>query len=118
MSRPARARGDRDRTDAMSALYDNGLLHLDRWDVPTLVFDEGMPGDDPRPRWPRSTRRLPAARMHLDIRVGDLDAVDALVVNRDATAVARFDDHRVYADIIGHPFCLYRGVAKRSYGGS
>ena len=88
--------------DAMSALYDD-LLHLDRWDVPTLVFDEGMP-DDPRPRWPDPAY---PQQMHLDIRVGDLDAVDALVVNRGATRLAEFDDHRVYADIIGHPFCLY-----------
>ena len=29
----------------MTALYDD-LLHLDRWDVPQLVFDEGRP-DDP-----------------------------------------------------------------------
>ena len=72
--------------DAMSALYDN-LLHLDRWDVPTLVFDEGMP-DDPRPRWPDPAY---PQQMHLDIRVGDLDAVDALVVNRGATRLARFD---------------------------
>lgn len=88
--------------DAMSALYDD-LLHLDRWDVPQLVFDEGRP-DDPRPRWPDPAY---PQQMHLDIRVGDLDAVDALVVGRGATHLADFDDHQVYADIVGHPFCLY-----------
>jgi hypothetical protein len=88
--------------DAMSALYDD-LLHLDRWDVPLLVFDEGLP-DDPRPRWPDPAY---PQQMHLDIRVGDLDTVDALVVDRGATRLAVFDDHRVYADIVGHPFCLY-----------
>ena len=94
--------------DEMSVLYDD-LLHLDRWDVPALVFDEGMP-DDPRPRWPDPAY---PQQMHLDIRVGDLDAVDALVVNRGGTRLAEFDDHRVYADIIGHPFCLYpAAVAK------
>ncbi len=46
-------------------------------------------------------------QMHLDIRVGDLDAVDALVIDRGATRLADFDDHRVYADVVGHPFCLY-----------
>ena len=46
-------------------------------------------------------------QMHLDIRVGDLDAADSLVMDRGATRLADFDDHRVYADIIGHPFCLY-----------
>jgi hypothetical protein len=88
--------------DAMAALYDD-LLHLDRWDVPRLVFDEGQP-DDPRPQWPD-----PACpqQMHLDIRVGDLDAADALVMSRGATRLADFGDHRVYADIVGHPFCLY-----------
>lgn len=37
----------------------------------------------------------PTTQMHLDIRVGDLDAVDALVVDRSATRLANFDDHRV-----------------------
>lgn len=88
--------------EEMSALYDD-LLRLDPWDVPHLVFDEGAP-DDPRPRWPDPTY---PQQMHLDIRVGDLDAAEALVVARGATRLAVRDDHRVYADIIGHPFCLY-----------
>ena len=88
--------------DAMAALYAD-LLRLDKWDVPVLVFDEGHP-DDPRPRWPDPA--FPQ-QMHLDIRVGDIDMVDDLVVARGATRLAAFDDHRVYADIIGHPFCLY-----------
>lgn len=92
---------DEDR-DAMTALYDD-LLQLDRWDVPHLVFDEGRP-DDPRPRWPDPAH---PQQMHLDIRVPDVDASDALVVERGAARLAEFDDHRVYADIIGHPFCLY-----------
>ncbi len=88
--------------DAMSRLY-NDLLCLDRWDVPHLVFDEGQP-DDPRPQWPDPA--FPQ-QMHLDIRVGNLDAADALVVDRGATRLTEFDDHRVYADIVGHPLCLY-----------
>jgi hypothetical protein len=88
--------------DAMVRLYDD-LLHLDRWDVPRLVFDEGRP-DDPRPRWPDPAH---PQQMHLDIRVGDLDAAHLLVVDRGATLLADFEDHRVYADIVGHPFCLY-----------
>jgi hypothetical protein len=91
-----------DEREAMSKLYED-LLHLDRWDVPHLVFDEGRP-DDPRPRWPDPA--FPQ-QMHLDIRVGDLDTADALVVDRGAVRLADFDDHRVYADVIGHPFCLY-----------
>ena len=88
--------------DATFALYCD-LLHLDRWDVPALVFDEGSP-DDPRPRWPDPAH---PQQMHLDISVGDLEAIDALVVDRGATRLATFDDHRVYEDIVGHPFCLY-----------
>ena len=88
--------------DAMSALY-RDLLHFDPWDVPHLVFDEGAP-DDRRPRWPDPAH---PQQMHLDIQVGDLDATEALVVARGATRLASFDDHRVYADIVGHPFCLY-----------
>jgi hypothetical protein len=93
--------GNEDR-DAMSALYDD-LLHLDQWDIPRLVFDEGAP-EDPRPRWPDPAY---PQQMHLDIVVGDPDAADTLVVARGATRLAAFDDHRVYADIVGHPFCLY-----------
>ena len=97
-----------DERDAMAALYDD-LLHLDRWDTPLLVFDEGRP-DDPRPRWPDPAY---PQQMHLDIRVADLDAIDALVIERGATRLATFDDHRVYADIIGHPFCLYPANVER-----
>ena len=89
--------------DAMSALY-GALLGLDPFDTPVLVFDEGMP-DDPRPRWPDPAH---PQQMHLDIRVPDLDAADALVRSRGATHLATFDDHVVYADVIGHPFCLYQ----------
>ena len=88
--------------EAMEALYGE-LLHLDPWDAPRLVFDEGHP-DDPRPQWPDPAH---PQQLHLDIRVGDLDAADALVVERGARRLAEFDDHRVYADVIGHPFCLY-----------
>jgi hypothetical protein len=76
--------------DAMSALYDE-LLHFDRWDVPHLVFDDGAP-DDPRHRWPDPAY---PQQMHLEIRVGDDDAADALVVRRGVTRLADFDDHRV-----------------------
>ena len=94
--------------DAMAALYGD-LLALDPWDVPQLVFDEGEP-DDPRPRWPDPTH---PQQLHLDVRVPDLDAADALVTARGATRLAVFGDHSVYADIIGHPFCLYpAAVAK------
>ena len=88
--------------EAMSRLYGD-LLGLDRWDVPVLVFDEGHP-DDPRPRWPDPA--FPQ-QMHLDVRVGDLQAAGEVVLDRGATRIAEFEDHHVYADLFGHPFCLY-----------
>lgn len=88
--------------DAMTLLYGD-LLGLDPWDVPHLVFDEGMP-DDPRPRWPDPAH---PQQMHLDVQVADLDAAEALVTRRGATRLAVSADHRVYADVVGHPFCLY-----------
>ena len=94
--------------DTMARLYGD-LLGLDEWDVPRLVFDEGQP-DDPRPRWPDPA--FPQ-QMHLDLRVPDVEAAEALVVERGATRLATFDDHRVFADPIGHPFCLYPAEVDR-----
>lgn len=58
------------------------------------------------PRWPDP--RFPQ-QVHLDIGVSDLDQAENLVLSTGATGLAGFDDHRVYADAVGHPFCLYQG---------
>ena len=94
-----------ERVAEMKSFY-GALLGDDEWRVPYLVFDEGNRyhapswGDPDRPK-----------QMHLDIRVRDLTAAEAVVL--EAKAVALHDDatHRTYADPIGHPFCLYPDAA-------
>jgi hypothetical protein len=69
-----------------------------------FVFDEG--DDYHRPQWPDPDH---PQQVHLDVRVVDLDAATALVRGRGATLLRdNGDEHRVFADPIGHPFCLYR----------
>jgi Glyoxalase-like domain len=45
--------------------------------------------------------------VHLDIGVRDLDRAEDLALSRGATKLDEFEDHRVLADAVGHPFCLY-----------
>lgn len=57
------------------------------------------------PTWPDPASSI---QMHLDFDVDDLDAAEARVI---AAGASRFDvqpnSHcRVYADPVGHPFCL------------
>jgi Glyoxalase-like domain len=58
------------------------------------------------PRWPDPDH---PAQVHLDIAVADLDAAHARVLRHGATLLQETDYHRVYADPVGHPFCLYPG---------
>ncbi|HEY1179075.1 MAG TPA: VOC family protein, partial [Phytomonospora sp.] len=49
------------------------------------------------------------ARMHLDVLVDDLDVAEALALDLGATLLEGSDKpigYRVYADPVGHPFCL------------
>jgi hypothetical protein len=48
--------------------------------------------------------------MHLDVEVPDLDAAHGLVLRHGARLLFEAQDHRTYADAVGHPFCLYRGA--------
>ena len=61
------------------------------------------------PRW-----REPAfpTQMHLDVLVADLDAAEHAVLEHGATKLEDFPAWRVYADPVGHPFCLYPGLAE------
>ena len=77
------------------------LVHEDGR-TPEIGF-EYAPSNRP-PRWRDPTR---PQQVHLDIGVLDLDRAEHLVLSRGATGLAEFDDHRVYADPVGHPFCLY-----------
>jgi hypothetical protein len=58
------------------------------------------------PRW-----RDPAnpTQIHLDIAVADLQAAEDAALERGATKLEDFPGWRVYADPVGHPFCLYPG---------
>lgn len=63
-------------------------------------------GDFRAPLW-RDPER--PARMHLDVLVEDLDAAEARVLALGATLLEGSDKpigYRVYADPVGHPFCL------------
>lgn len=58
------------------------------------------------PRW-----REPAhpTQIHLDVVVADVDAAERAVLEHGATKLEEFPGWRVYADPVGHPFCLYPG---------
>jgi Glyoxalase-like domain len=57
------------------------------------------------PSWPDAASSL---QMHLDFDVDDLDSTEAVVLAAGATkyAVQPNSHCRVYADPVGHPFCL------------
>jgi hypothetical protein len=63
------------------------------------------------PRWRDPTY---PAQMHLDVLVADLDAAERAVLEHGATKLEDFPGWRVYADPVGHPFCLYPGLAERT----
>lgn len=83
--------------------YDNGT-----WatvDGPGGRIDfQTSPGYVP-PTWPDPASSM---QMHLDFDVDDLDVAEAEVLAAGATRLAFVpNDHfRVYADPVGHPFCL------------
>lgn len=70
----------------------------------TLEFQQAI--EYQRPTWPDPT--VPQ-QFHLDIKVADLDAEQERVLGIGATILDVAADHptfRVYADPVGHPFCL------------
>jgi catechol-2,3-dioxygenase len=67
-------------------------------DAPSLAFQKAP---DLLPDWP--------AQYHLDVRVDDVEAAERWVLAAGAKRLADGDGHsRVYADPVGHPFCLVR----------
>jgi Glyoxalase-like domain len=60
------------------------------------------------PRWPDPAYRQ---KMHLDIRVSDADRAERELLARGATRVPgeRETGFRVFADPVGHPFCIVFG---------
>ena len=71
-------------------------------DRPGLAFAQVE--DYRPPTWPTGDR--PQYR-HFDVRVEDLDVAEAAVVELGATRLSGGGDRfRVFADPVGHPFCL------------
>lgn len=90
-------------------------MHTRRQDSPGWVIIEPEDGtgtgvsfggaNGEPPRWPDSER---PQQVHLDIAVDDLVAAQDLVTGMGATELrAVAEDHTIYADPEGHPFCLY-----------
>lgn len=94
-----------ERRDELAAFY-SALVGSDRRRMPRLVFGEGRGYQ--APRWGDPAR---PAQVHLDVSVADLDRAGRLVLANGATALDDAGDHRVFADPIGHPFCLYAAAA-------
>jgi catechol 2,3-dioxygenase-like lactoylglutathione lyase family enzyme len=56
------------------------------------------------PQWPGQEH---PQQFHLDLEVDDLDEAEAAVLAIGATALpGRGEHYRVFADPVGHPFCL------------
>ncbi|GIG67120.1 VOC family protein [Phytomonospora endophytica] len=103
-------------TSALAGFYEE-LLGLSRVeDGPDYVVSENAAGterltfqrvgDFQPPRWRDPAR---PARAHLDVQVDDLDVAEPLVLALGATLLEGSDKpigYRVYADPVGHPFCL------------
>lgn len=70
---------------------------------PTIAFQKIA--DYVAPTWPGGEH---PQQLHLDFRVDDLEATEALVLAAGATkaAVQPSESFRVYLDPVGHPFCL------------
>jgi hypothetical protein len=71
-----------------------------------IGFGEG--GTHP-PRWRDPAR---PTQLHLDVSVADLQAAELAVLEHGARKLADLSTWRVYADPVGHPFCLYPGLTE------
>ena len=85
----------------------------DSADWVTLAAGEGRPSlslqRTDRYRAPDWHSGEPAQQVHLDVLVDDLDAAEAQVLDLGATLLegsGKPIGYRVYADPVGHPFCL------------
>jgi hypothetical protein len=86
------------------------LVHEDGH-IPEIGFEYSP--DDARPRWPDPSH---PQQVHLDITVADLEASQQLVLDHGALPLGTFDDHLVFEDPVGHPFCLYPGKPEAALG--
>lgn len=97
------ASGDRDARPRLNTLY-NGLLGLGPGELRRPVIACGGGNEDPQPRWPDPNF---AQQMHLDFLVRDLQVSEWFVLEAGATLLKDQGAFRIYADHVGHPFCLY-----------
>lgn len=69
-----------------------------------IALDRDGWEDHRPPRWPGPEY---PQQIHLDVLVPDLDTAGDLVTGQGATLLQDRGDFRVFADPVGHPFCLY-----------
>lgn len=73
---------------------------------PRIAFQQAP--DLQPPDWPDPDR---PQQFHLDVRVDDVDRAEAAVLALGARRLPGGEDNfRVYADPVGHPFCLVWNV--------
>jgi hypothetical protein len=96
--------------------YEPGYMKIAKPDgsLPEIGFEGDNDSLERRPRWPDPDH---PQQVHLDIEVADLDADQATALRLGATKLQDFDDHRVFADHVGHPFCLFADAALGDGGG-
>lgn len=68
-----------------------------------MLIDFQQVADYQPPTWPKGER---PQMFHLDLVVDDLDAAHERAVELGATPLDTQKSFRVYADPVGHPFCL------------
>ncbi|TDC31555.1 hypothetical protein E1261_10755 [Kribbella albertanoniae] len=81
-----------------------GTLFLSRSPKFRIGFDGDGWSDQRPPRWPDP--EFPQ-QIHFDIAVPDLEAASTRATSAGGTLLHENADHRVYADPVGHPLCLY-----------
>ncbi|MEU8004855.1 VOC family protein [Catellatospora sp. NPDC049111] len=93
----------------MERVYEEGdwVVIGDAPDRPGVAFQRVA--DFTPPRWPDPAH---PQQMHLDVRVDDIEQAEPQVLALGATPLpGGGKTFRVYADPIGHPFCLVWQVA-------
>ena len=90
---------------------DDEWVVLDIPDGPRIAFQRVPEAEYTPPEWPRADR---PQQFHLDFDAGstweEIEAAEKAVLALGARLLERQDkeDFRVYADPVGHPFCLCR----------
>ena len=75
--------------------------------LPHFAFSGDGWSDSRPPRWPDPDY---PAQVHLDFQARDLTAAETRVLELGGSKLGDYGDHRVYADPVGHPFCMYEAA--------